>query len=217
MEQSLLALALFFATTTTTPEQIAMRFFPAALTQDPAGTVPVAERHVVAQVVDLDQNGGKFIVAVYCNGRSGGAVSVLAPAGDGAVIATAMPDGMVCRSPELQLLDLDRDGKPEIIATMPQTRGLPPSWAFKWTGSDLVLLGSDGSDSTFVDPTFLLIDQDGTIGVLDRRTARVYDNDGDPEARVSDQYRLLNVADGAVHVLGIPDYVGTFLRKKPAR
>ncbi len=199
--------------TAATIQNIVGRFFPPALAVDRQGkTVPIEGRHSAFVSGDLNHDGSQLIVVVYWNNYFG-AVSVLSPVGDGSVVASIVPKDMVGRSGELQLLDLDRDGRPEIVVTRDQHRGLPGVWIYKWTGAELRLMGptrQKGGDafSDLADTTFLDIDGDGTLAVVDHHVG------GRPcdDCENYQQFRLFRVQNGDLKLSGRLDCFEQFMR-----
>jgi hypothetical protein len=178
---------------------IARRFFPEELIEGRGGIVPVRERQTVSELADLDGSGKRLIVAGYCNGSAGG-VRILSPKAGGSVIATAIPEAMVCRDVSLRILDLDGDRRPEIIAIASQQRGLPATWVFRWRGNALTLLGEhpDGSDATFTDATFVVLDEKGSIGIVDHRSSD----------------RLFTITNGVLHKVAELAAAAIFVRQR---
>ncbi len=98
---------------------------------------PFAESPGIAHA-DLDGTGtANYIVAV-----SDDRVRVLKTGGGTAtVVAEAAPDTMIGSFPQLRLVDLDGDGRPEIVASYPTPRASQSTWIFHWTGRGLTNIG----------------------------------------------------------------------------
>lgn len=109
----------------------------AALAQTYPSEDPFAASPGIAHV-DLDGTGtANYIVAV-----SDDRVRVLKTGGGTAtVVAEAAPDTMTGANPQLRLVDLDGDGRPEIVASYPTPRASESTWIFRWTGHELTNFG----------------------------------------------------------------------------
>ncbi|HSY50656.1 MAG TPA: hypothetical protein VLC46_17760 [Thermoanaerobaculia bacterium] len=196
-----------------TVQNVVARFFPAALTLDSQNnSVPGEDRHSAFVVGDLNHDGSQYICAVYWNNDSG-AISVLSPAGDGSVVASILPRYMGGVEGEVELLDLDHDGRPEIVVTISRSRGLPGTWIFKWTGTALRLIGpihrgGDAYDSDLADATFLDVDGDGTVALVDHHVGgRICDDCDDYE-----QFSLFRMQNGDLKLSGRLDSFLQFTR-----
>jgi hypothetical protein len=70
------------------------------------------------------------------------------------------------------LIDLDNDNKPEIIVSFSSARGYTADWVFKWTGTDLNLVGpavvdTNGDISTVLNEAlFIDLDGDGILEIV---------------------------------------------------
>jgi hypothetical protein len=88
---------------------------------------------------DLNRNGQPLIVALYTNGTRAG-ISVLDRSGR----VLSHPDMPFLKGfrGELELIDLDGDGAPEIIARLTSGHGylIPDSWVFAWRNGQLSLI-----------------------------------------------------------------------------
>jgi len=109
----------------------------AALAQTYPSENPFAESPGIARA-DLDGTGtANYIVAV-----SDDRVRVLKTGGGTAtVVAESAPDTMIGSNPRLRLVDLDGDGRPEIVASYPTPRASESTWIFHWTGRGLTNIG----------------------------------------------------------------------------
>jgi hypothetical protein len=149
------------ATAAQTPsdKEIALRFTPPELTAD----VPddrMDELEVVAEKADLDHSGSlDYLVAGYC-GRQTGALLVIRLNPAPAVVATS-DARMGGRHVKLKLVDVERDGKPEIFATFSDTRGPGAGFLFKWQSGKLVLLSDEIPGGLFED-----VDGDGILDMV---------------------------------------------------
>jgi len=93
---------------------------------------------------DADLNGtgtADFIVAAYSNGFSG-AVLVLERQGTSAVqVAAPSFPLMGGIYPNVTMLDVDNDGRPEAIVSFSSARGAGADWVLKWNGKTLQSIG----------------------------------------------------------------------------
>jgi len=98
-----------------------------------------ASRFSTFVAADLNRSGQTFLIALYTNGTQA-AVSVLDRGGR--VLAHTDLRYLKGFRGELQLLDLDGDGVPEIIAqlTAGHGYGVPDSWVFAWRNGQLALI-----------------------------------------------------------------------------
>jgi hypothetical protein len=196
-----------------TVQNIVGRFFPAALTVDSQNKpVAVEDRHSAFIVGDLNHDGTQLVSVVYWN-KYFGAVSVLSALGDGSLVASVVPKLMAGMSGEVQLLDLDLSGRPEIVVTMNQHRGLPGVWIYKLIWAELRLMGpvrQKGNDaiSDLADTTFLDVDGDGTLAVIDHHVGGRPCNDCDDY----EQFRLFRMQNGDLKLSGQLDSFQQFTR-----
>src|SRR5262245_31259766 len=90
------------------------KFYPASLATELGNPVPQSDRAVVFTVDTLTKSGTPLVVAVFTN-HLRAAVSVISPAGEGAVVGTIAPDGMGGSAPEIDLIDFDATGNKEVV------------------------------------------------------------------------------------------------------
>lgn len=207
-------LALVFTSTTNaaSPADIVARFFPAALKVDDGQAVSPSKLKSAYTLADLDHNGHQLVVAVYGNGENG-AVAVLSPEGEGSVLASVLPRNMPGRLPGVELVDLDRDGRPEIVATFQLLRGGTHAWIYKWMGARLALMGPVVDDASEVfDPLFVDVDGDGALEVISHCSGRTTDDDGN--VHISSTDTLLKLSGDVLGPIGTLTYVGGFSRGK---
>jgi hypothetical protein len=180
---TLLAVALIFlwggARTTTeaqTVEQVVESFFPQRLidesAQDHANGGPAPFKTSAFVVGDLNKDGSSFIVAAYSNGFAG-VVRVLQKTNNTfTLVDESNLKKMSGDFPKVELIDLDNDERPEIIASFASARGPRGVWIFKWTGTGLDLIGPTDSDSNglvdtrLTDSSFIDLDGDGKLEII---------------------------------------------------
>jgi hypothetical protein len=204
------------AATSSSYADIIAAFYPPELSTVGGLPVPPAERQAVAVSGSLDPSGPTMLVIAYGNGARG-ALRVVAPQAPPALVASVAPLAMCGTHIDMSLRDLDGDGKPEMIVTMRQARGLPVTWIYRWTGVGLRLIGptdpDDANASDLGDVTLLDIDGDGTVDLIDHQGGRgVETEDG---VTVTSQERVLTWSGGTLHVSPI-DYFATFGRATAA-
>lgn len=178
-----------------TVSQLVTCFFPTELSAGPTGkAIAVADFESAYAVGDLVDTGHQLVVAVYSN-TVDGVLSILDPEGGGSVINSTAFTVSGYR-PKVELLDLDRDARPEIIVTFFLPRGGTHVWLWKWTGTKLMLLAPDeNGESDVMEPMFLDVDGDGNTDIVDfHRGAHNMDQDGSVNA--TGMYRVLNVTSG---------------------
>jgi hypothetical protein len=177
---------------------IAKQFFPEKLAAEShddevsGGYVPRQLVHSVAS--------GNWIFAAYSNGYSG-AVRVLdRSATDAKLVADSTVANMSGKAPGVELLDLDADGTPEILASFADQYGTRSYWIYAWNGETLKLLSETenssvtGIDSNITDPTFLDTDGDGTLEIIDFKVAESRDQEG--ERTVEQLFTAYSIRDG---------------------
>jgi FG-GAP-like repeat len=193
-----------------TDSQVVAMLFPQRLVeeseQDSQAGGPPPFRTFRYAVADLDNDGSRFIVAAYSNGFSG-VVRVLRRV-DGNARVVDEPDLPLLGGifPDLQLLDFDGDGRPEVAVSYSSARGPPADWVFRWDGTRLRLFGpttideSGDVDTPLSNADYTDIDGDGLLEILNPIEA----DSGD---RVWQVYRL----EGSAFTSGPPlYYLGDF-------
>lgn len=127
-------------------------------------------RTLVFVEADLNKTGSKdYVVVVFSNGFLG-AVSVLrkSPLGLAQVAAPVYPM-MQGGAPLIDTIDLDHDGKPELVVSFLAGHSNKVNWVFKWDGRDLQFMGPseqqpDGSlDTMLCNVSFADFDGDGLL------------------------------------------------------
>ena len=159
-----------------TNEEVVEQFFPGFLIEDSArefangGLAPFRASDFV--VADLDGTGTEFIVAAYTNDFSA-AIRVLRRQGT----TTLLVDEPALRLlggtfPFVKLIDLDNDGRPEVVTSFSSARGHLADWVFKWNGATLDLIGPStvdehGDVSTLLSEAgFRDLDGDGILEII---------------------------------------------------
>lgn len=199
-----------------TVQDLVSSFVPARVAVDGAGKpISVHDLDVAFTTCDFEHDGKESIVAIYSN-RTVAVLRVLSPEGSGALLASAdlTPSG----SPNLSVLDLDHDGRPEVFVTFQNSRGPSEVWIYRWTGSSLVLLSAESHNgmigSSVHDPDFIDVDGDGSIEIIDFRAGRsAADDDQDDDVPRTASYRLLGLRNGSFTVLTPLDHVFTVVRR----
>jgi hypothetical protein len=168
------------AQTPPTPAAIAAQFYPQRLVEaaERAGDVPVDRRQCQAVVDTVPSGAPRTILAAYTNTSSAAMLMLQSDGGGGFRVAASEPQGLDLFGSDcdVKLLDVDRDGRPEIIVTFSMMVN-DITWVMKWDGQQLVNL------------TPLERNPDGTGMSLLRNAELVdVDNDGIPEITVLGQY-----------------------------
>jgi hypothetical protein len=156
---------------------LVQQFFPQSLITESAadfraGGPPSFQASAFAEA-DLNGTGNNdFIVAAYTNGFSA-VVRVLRKQGTSAVLANEPQVPLLGGIyPTVTLIDLDNDGKPEVVMGLSSARGGVADWIFKWDGSALRLFGPtegdlSGNTTTMLgDAVFVDLDGDGIPEVI---------------------------------------------------
>ncbi|MGH7431007.1 MAG: hypothetical protein ACREI5_04230, partial [Candidatus Methylomirabilales bacterium] len=135
-----------FALTTQEIEQIVAQFFPQRLVDDSEARLkrggPEPFRASNYRLADLDRTGtANYIVAAYTNGFS--AVVRVLKLQDSTATLVAEPNLRLLSGilPGIELLDVENDGRPEVVISLTGPRAPVADWVFKWTGTELALIG----------------------------------------------------------------------------
>lgn len=150
-------------------EYIVSQFFPQLLNNSNTDL-----RLYSYAVIDIERSGqNNYIIAAYSNGFSG-AVRLLKREGLSAVVVAA-PNypSMGGIYPNVKLLDVDADGRPEAVVSF-TTGGSwgPVTWVMKWDGIDLRSIGpvtsdqADSIDSVLNDPVFMDYFGSGQLSII---------------------------------------------------
>jgi hypothetical protein len=182
-----------FALTSQEAEQIVEQFFPQQLIDESeadfqqGGLEPF--RATAVELADLDGTGtANYIVAAYTNGFRA-SIRVLRLQGSGAVLV-AEPNLRLLTGvrPAVELVDVENDGRPEVVIHFSSARASLFDWVFKWTGTDLGLIGPVWVDergdvfTALTNSDFDDVDGDGMLEITTRsaetQTVKVYRFDG---------------------------------------
>lgn len=179
MAASALAVVAPLAAQAPTVDTIVAQFYPQQLVELAQKASDTVERRQCAAVYDKQASGApRTIVAAYTN-TSSAAIRILQADGSGGFRVTAAePQGLDLfgEECEVKLLDLDRDGRPEIVVTF-SVMVNEVAWVMKWDGQQLVNLTPTAANG------------DGTLAtVLNNADFVDLDNDGVPEIYVVGQY-----------------------------
>lgn len=236
MKERLLVLALLSATCLAMPapslqaqesdDTLAAAFYPPDFRADEEGHGSVRESIDWSTVrADLDGVGSQtYLIVAYTNGFSGRLRVIKADVGAPTLVADPQQLLMGEQSPSLQIADFDGDSRPEIIVTFLNGRRRTPfAWVFKWDGRDLKCLNpqdraSLGDLREIVDPTFVDLDGDGRMEVLEPTATfgvdREFESPEESVPLVPDQsYDVLSLGREAFVETGNPlTYFGYFER-----
>jgi hypothetical protein len=189
---------------------IVEQFFPQKLLNDDAADVakygPPSTKGFGFVAADLDGTGQKEFLIVLYKWRGGAAVRVLKKEGDSAVV---VDEPKLCpfsgQDPKVSLIDLDRSGRPEVLIQLATDRMEPMMWIFKWDGTELKSFGGTEDDrglpcTVLFDATFVDLDGDGILEIVDGNEFENADQSGPVQSRV---FRL---KDGTYVQSGIFEY-----------
>jgi hypothetical protein len=181
------------ALTTQQIEQIVDQFFPQRLIDESQADFqqggPAPFRARAFEIADLDGAGtANYIVAAYTNGFSA-AIRVLRLQNGIATLA-AEPNLRLLSGvfPAVELIDIENDGGTEVAVHFRSAGGPPFNWVFKWTGTELGLIGPVSVDergdvfTALAGSAFFDVDGDGTLEIVDQleetESVHVYRFDG---------------------------------------
>ena len=202
-------------------EQIVRQFFPQRLLVESiedfeSGGPPPFEAFDFA-IADLEGSGvAEFIVAAYTNGFSG-AVRVLRKRNN-SVFLVAEPDLPLLGGvfPKLELVDMDNDGRPEVIASFSSARGAAADWIFKWNLTTLDLIGPSSVDeegnlsSVLSEADLVDLDGDGILEIVN--PPQLGPLPRDEEELSIGGFEVFSLSEGRYTFLRSLDFFGTFIR-----
>ena len=160
-----------------TDSQVVATFFPQRLIDESqkdyqaGGPLPFETFSYVA--ADLADDGSRFLIAAYSNGFSG-VIRVLRRE-NGTARVVDEPDLPLLGGifPEVSLIDIEDDGRPEVAVSYSSARGPTADWLFRWDGARLAVFGPTTRDeSGYVDTQlsnvdYVDVDGDGILEILD--------------------------------------------------
>ena len=204
-----------------TDEAIVDSFYPPALIADFADFATpdmTLTRSASFAAADLDGTGRQeYLVAAYTNSRRG-AVLVLKKSGSSATVVDA-PDlaAMGGHSMRVELIDIDGDGRPEIVVA---GHGMhdETDWIFKWSAGHLVLFGPTEETHGVVAPSiinadFADLDGDGVLEIIGGSMLGAARPDGTYEP--SEPFTVYSLKDGGFVKSSSPvAWYAEFLRDK---
>jgi len=176
-------------------EQIVEQFFPQELIDESEADFqqggPAPFRARAFALADLDGIGtANCIIAAYTNGFSA-AIRVLKLQNSTATLAfepnLPLLDGTY---PAVELVDIENDGRPEVAVHFSSPRATLTDWVFKWTGTELRLIGPFSVDehgdvfTRLFESSFFDVDGDGILEIVQSppggptETTEVYKFDG---------------------------------------
>jgi hypothetical protein len=181
------------ALTTQEVEQIVEEFFPQELIDESQADFkkggPAPFRARAFALADLDGTGtANYIVAAYTNGFRA-RIRVLKLQGSTPTLI-AEPNLRLLGGifPAVELVDIENDGRPEVVIHFSSATASLFDWVFKWTGTELRLIGPSSVDEhgdTFTslgDSNFDDVDGDEILEITQRsaetQTITVYRFDG---------------------------------------
>ncbi len=171
--------------TAQTNDQVVESFFPQAIidksVQDHADGGPRPFKVSGYAVGDLNRDGTVFIVAAYSNGFEG-TVRVLQKTGNnfGLISESSSRELLGGDFPKVELMDIDSDGRPEVIVSFVSGRGPRGVWVYRWTGAALELISPAETDqygnrhTLLVEPDFIDLDGDGKLEIVQSTSTGPY-------------------------------------------
>jgi len=206
-----------------TTEEIVEQFFPQSLVDDSEKRVkrggPSPFKTSTFRVADLDGIGTEnYIVAAYTNGFSA-AIRVLKLDNGNAMLVTE-PNLRLLGGiyPALELVDIENDGRPEVVAFFSSNRGITTDWVFKWTGTELSLIGPASIDkhgdvfTVLVQSDFIDVEGDGVLEIITPPTHRPFP----PALRDTikiDTYKIYSFDGQTYQLTKTLNYFGIFSRR----
>jgi len=156
---------------------LVQQFFPQDLIDEAdadfgiGGPAPFQATDFVA--ADLNGTGSAdFLIAAYTNGFSA-VVRVLRRQGTSAMVVAEPKLPLIAGIyPSISLIDVDEDGRPEVVVGLSSARGAVADWIFKWDGASLVSIGPmqaelDGNGTTVLgDADFVDLTGSGTLQIV---------------------------------------------------
>jgi hypothetical protein len=200
-------------------DALVAQFFPRPLIDESVsdfnsgGPPPFQTSNYVA--ADLDGTGiAQYLVAAYTNGFSAVARVIKKQGTTGSVVAEPPLPLMAGVYPFVDLVDLDGDGRPEVVITLTSAAGFDADWIFKWDGLNLNSIGpsevgTDGNTSTILgDADFVDLNGNGILDII---------NPPEPinlsDAPNTDPFTVFALSGGTYVSTGITfDYYETFAR-----
>lgn len=181
------------ALTTQEAEQIVEQFFPQRLIDESeadfqqGGLEPF--RASAFELADLNGTGtANYIVAAYINGFRASIRALKLQDGGAVLVAEPSLRLLTGVRPAVELVDIENDGRPEVVIHFSSARASLFDWVFKWTGTDLGLIGPVSVDehgdvfTALTDSDFFDVDGDGILDITKRsaetQTIKVYRFDG---------------------------------------
>lgn len=136
----------------------------------PESFVSFGSGPITCTAVETDFGDGvESLVVGYSNGVAG-AVRVLRRVDGSWRLGGSFEGNLAGSAPEIEVLDLTGDDRPEIVAAFRSDKWNYPTWIFAWTGKAIVSLTptSELGLTDLLEPGFADIDDDGVAEVLQR-------------------------------------------------
>jgi hypothetical protein len=202
-------------------EVLVQQHFPQWLIDESTADVshggPRPFRAFAYTAADLNGSGqSDFVVAAYSNGFSG-AVVVLSGHGAAAVeIANPQFPQMSGSAPAVKAIDMNHDGRQEIVVSLTSARGVSADWVLQWDGTTLCSIGptaldTNGNEDTVLnDADFIDFDGDGTLDIVNSMEFDAVD------ATAVDTFQVFKLLNGRFEAERTLNFFETFARIPPA-
>lgn len=186
-------------------EDIVRQFYPEQLTKGAMKAGSELNQWSFTRV-DLDRSGHQDYLAVaYGNGISGAVRVIKAAGGTPRVVSAPAAPSLLGLDPQIQAVDVNGDGIPELIVSYTSGRSHRNYDVFAWKNGDIAPIGD-----SFVDADFVDLDGDGKLEVVEPTETH-----GDQTATGTDNsFEIFTLADGTFSKTSwqVP-FLHTYLRK----
>jgi len=205
----LIALLLLSPPASANDDAWANTFFPQSLVQ---GSVAAGGNVRLWSTAPVTFGSTPYLAIAYSNGISG-VLRILRINGEAASLVSERTD-LDGSAPGLETPDIDNDHVPEIVVSFRTgRRGERTSYVYRWNGSAIapLLVDDSGRDGGFLNSSFLDIDGDGVLEVVEPKSTAGDDEVSGTIGSGFDTYKLINGSLLLQTQITTP-YVGLFIR-----